>query len=136
MTAKIQIVNFFQNRPDRGNIFEMRNHLKGLVNEENGIAHHGRAQQHDIKSFFRRERWIPAQGNVRQAEPVELLQRQPAGLPPRQVLVIGFDERNVQIGLLVGNQGNIGGNGRSLQGMGRDQVALRRLQRLLAIKKI
>ena len=60
----------------------------------------------------------------------------PAGLPPRQVLVIGFDERNVQIGLLVGNQGNIGGNGRSLQGMGRDQVALRRLQRLLAIKKI
>lgn len=50
--------------------------------------------------------------------------------------MIGFDERNVQIGLLVGNQGNIGGNGRSLQGMGRDQVALRRLQRLLAIKKI
>jgi hypothetical protein len=136
MTAKIQIVNFFQSRHDRGNIFKVRNHLEGLVNEENGIAHHGRAQQHDIKSVFRRQGRISAQRNMRQTEPFQLLQSQPAGLPPRQVLVIGFDKRNVQIGLLVGNQGNIGGNGCRLQGMGRDQVALCRLQRLLAIKKI
>lgn len=116
-------------------IFQMRNDFKGLVNQDYGVLHHGRPEQHDAEPLFEVKRRIAFISYPAKAETIQIINRQTLRLLPGHVFMILLNQRDIQVNFLVGNQGSVNGNRSRLLGMVRYKLFQRRLKRRLIRKQ-
>ena len=114
----------------------MRNNFKGLVNDDQCVLHHGRSQEHCVKSLFLCQNRIAPLGDMFNSQTLQILQDQFLRLVTGQIFMIFLNQRYVHIHILVGKQRKIKRNRGSLQRMFQQELLKRVCKSLFVIKII